>query len=421
MRPVPVLYLASYALSLLGNSIAAVVFPLIVLQTTGSLLSTGVLVAATALPAFLAGLFAGVVIDRINRRTSSIVSDLISAASIAALPIVDLITGLDLGWFILFGIIGAFGDVPGMTAREAMLPAIVRHSGVSAERLVGIRESLSALMMILGPAAAGTLMALFEGSTVLWITAATSLAAALLTLLIPRRVGALTAIPRDAGTARLPAGSVWAQLREGWGVLFRTNRVLRAVTLLSLALVAVLTALQGMLLPAHFAFIDEPGLLGFVLTAIAAGTLVGGGLYAAFGTRGKRRTWFVIGLSGTVLGIGAVSVLPALPVLFAGAFLFGFSSGLFGSLIGVLMLEGIPERMRGRIMGTQNSLMMIAAPIGMVAVALLGEQWGLRTAGICVAAAWLVAALAALIAPVLRTLEAAPTEPAGRSRVDEKL
>jgi MFS family permease len=423
MRPVPVLYLASYALSLLGNSIAAVVFPLIVLQLTGSLLSAGILVAATAVPAFLAGLFAGVVIDRINRRTSSVVADLISAASIAALPIVDLITGLDLGWFILFGIIGAFGDVPGMTAREAMLPSIVRHSTLTAERLIGIRESLAALVIIVGPAAAGTLMVLFEGSTVLWITAATSLAAAVLTLLIPRRVGALAAIPGTAaagGDATRPVGSVWAQLREGWSVLFRSNRALRAVTLLSLVMVAVLTALQGMLLPAHFAFINEPGLLGFVLTAIAAGTLVGGGLYAVFGSRGGRRTWFVTGLSGTVIGIGAVAVLPAVPVLFAGAFLFGFSSGLFGSLIGVLMLEGIPERMRGRIMGTQNSLMMIAAPGGMVAVAVLGEQFGLRTAGICVALLWLVAALTALIAPVLRTLEAPATEPAEGSLVDEK-
>ncbi|WP_120338887.1 MFS transporter [Cryobacterium soli] len=421
MRPVPVLYLASYTLSLLGNSIAAVVFPLIVLQLTGSLMSTGILVAATALPAFLAGLFAGVVIDRVNRRTSSVVADLISAASIAALPLVDLITGLDLGWFILFGIIGAFGDVPGMTAREAMLPAIVRHSTLTAERLIGLRESLSALVIIVGPAAAGTLMVLFEGTTVLWITAGTSLAAALLTVLIPRRVG-----------AQLPAGapghpdasavlSVWAQLMAGWRVLFRSNRSLRAVTLLSLAMVAVLTALQGMLLPAHFAFIAQPGLLGFVLTAIAAGTIVGGGLYAVFGARGRRRSWFAVGLTGTVAGIGTVAVLPALPVLFAGAFLFGFSSGLFGSLIGVLMLEGIPERMRGRIMGTQNSLMMIAAPVGMVAVALLGEQFGLRTAGACVAAVWLVAAILALAAPALRTLEApAPAAEKEGTLVDEK-
>lgn len=421
MRPVPVLYLASYTLSLLGNSIAAVVFPLIVLQLTGSLLSTGVLVAATALPAFLAGLFAGVVIDRVNRRTSSVVADLISAASIAALPIVDLITGLDLGWFILFGILGAFGDVPGMTAREAMLPAILRHSTLTAERLIGLRETLAALVIIVGPAAAGTLMVLFEGSTVLWITAATSLAAALLTLLIPRGVGAQLPSPQRRDQNALAGLSVRAQLLAGWRVLFQSNRALRAVTLLSLAMVAVLTALQGMLLPAHFAFINQPGLLGFVLTAIAAGTIVGGSLYAVFGARGRRRGWFVVGLVGTVAGIGVVAVLPVLPVLFGGAFLFGLSSGLFSSLIGVLMLEGIPEQMRGRIMGTQNSLMMIAAPLGMVAVALAGEQFGLRAAGIGVAAVWLVAAILALIAPALRTLEATPPEPAPAPEKEETL
>ena len=420
MRPVPVLYLASYTLSLLGNSIAAVVFPLIVLQLTGSLLSTGILVATTALPAFLAGLFAGVVIDRVNRRTSSVVADLISAASIAALPVVDLITGLDLGWFILFGILGAFGDVPGMTAREAMLPAILRHSTLTAERLIGIRESLAALVIIVGPAAAGTLMVLFEGSTVLWITAATSLAAALLTLLIPRGVGALLPSPQQGHPDAPAVLSVWAQLMAGWQVLFRSNRTLRAVTMLSLAMVAVLTALQGMLLPAHFAFIAQPGLLGFVLTAIAAGTIVGGGLYAVFGARGRRRSWFAVGLIGTVAGIGVVAVLPALPVLFGGAFLFGLSSGLFGSLIGVLMLEGIPEQMRGRIMGTQNSLMMLAAPIGMVAVALVGEQFGLRMAGTFAAAVWLVAAVLALIAPALRTLEAPAAEAVEGSLADEK-
>jgi len=411
MNPVPLLYLSSYALSLLGNSIAAVALPLLVLQTTGSLLSTGVLAAANAIPAFLVGLFAGVVIDRINRRTSSVVSDLISAAAIAALPLVDLFTGLNLGWFVLFGIIGSIGDVPGMTAREAILPAIVRFSNLSAERLVGIREVIGALMIVVGPAAAGSLIVLFDGSTVLWITAATSLAAALLTLLIPRRVGALAvADPAE------PRSSGWVQLREGWGVLFRSNPFLRAVTLLNLAMVAVLTALQGMLLPAHFTLIGETGLVGFVLTSLAAGTLVGGGIYAVLAGRGPRRVWFVTGLAGTVAGIGVIAVLPSAGLIFAGAFVLGFATGLFGSLIGVLMIEHVPERMRGRIMGTQNSLMMIAAPAGIVAVALIGNQFDLRTAGITLAVLWAVAAVVAVWTPALRRLEPAQ----GEELVDEK-
>ena len=68
----------------------------------------------------------GVVIDRINRITSSVLTDLVSAAAIAALPVIDRATGLDVGWFVLFGMIGSLGDVPGMTAREALLPAVAR-------------------------------------------------------------------------------------------------------------------------------------------------------------------------------------------------------------------------------------------------------------------------------------------------------
>lgn len=243
MNSIPVTYLASYVLSLLGNSIAGIALPLIVLQTTGSALGAGSVAAATAIPAVLAGLFMGVVIDRINRRTSSVATDLVSAASIAALPIIDMISGLSLGWFILLGVIGSLGDVPGMTARDALLPAIVRHGGISAERLMGVRESLGAVAILVGPAAAGTLMVLFDGSTVLWVTAATSLLAALITMLIPRHVGV---VPRNDGA--LGEGSTatgWSQLRAGWKVLFR-SRFLITVTMVSLVSVLVLTALQGL-------------------------------------------------------------------------------------------------------------------------------------------------------------------------------
>lgn len=407
MKKVPVVYLASYALSLLGNSIAGVALPLIVLQTTGSVLSAGILAAATAVPAFCAGLGMGIVIDRINRRTSSVVTDLISAASVAALPVIDLVTGLNLGWFILFGIIGAIGDVPGLTAREAFLPEIIRNSGVTPERLIGIRESLGALVMVVGPAVAGSLLVLFEGSMVLWVTAGTSFAAAILTLLIPKRVGV---IPPSVHTGLPAPTSSWGQLQDGWRVLFRGNKLLLAVTMLNLAMVTVVAALQGILLPAHFVLTGQSGMLGFVLTAIASGTLVGGGTWASFGTRGPRRVWFVVGILGTVVGIGAISVLPPVWIVLAGAFVLGISAGLLGSLLGVLMIEQIPEDMRGRILGTQNSLLMVAAPAGIFAAALIGHFASLTTSGIVVGIVWAVAALAALRAPTLHSLGAEQVE-----------
>ncbi|SJN12046.1 major facilitator superfamily MFS_1 [Leucobacter sp. 7(1)] len=401
MKLIPFAYLASYLLSLLGNSIAGVALPLIVLQVTGSALSAGAVAAATAIPAVLAGLLMGVVIDRINRRTSSVVTDLISAVAVAALPLIDMISGLSLGWFILFGIIGSLGDVPGMTARDALLPAIVRHGGVAAERLVGIREALGAVALLLGPAMAGALMVLFDGSTVLWITAATSLAAALLTLLIPHRVGVILIAD---GAAASTTGNGWSQLRDGWRVLFRSPFLL-VTTTLSLVSVIVLASLQGLILPVYFTLVEQPGMLGFVFTALAGGMLVGGTVYAVAGTKGHRRTWFLAGLIGSTLGFGIIAPLSSVWVVFAGAFVVGLSSGLFGSLIGVLMIEWIPEQMRGRIMGTQNAIMTAAPPVGIVAAAVLTEYAGVNVAAVLLASLWLIALVLGLSARSLRNLE----------------
>ncbi|KAA9150981.1 MFS transporter [Microbacterium lushaniae] len=401
MRLIPFAYLASYLLSLLGNSIAGVALPLIVLQVTGSALGAGAVAAATAVPAVLAGLLMGVVIDRINRRTSSVLTDLVSAAAVAALPLIDMLSGLSLGWFILFGIVGSLGDVPGMTARDALLPAIVRHSGLASERLVGIRESLGAVALLLGPAAAGTLMVLFEGSTVLWITAATSLAAALLTLLIPHHVGDIVVTAEGEATA---AGSGWVQLRLGWRVLLR-SRFLTVTTALSVVSVIVLASLQGLILPVYFTLLEQPGMLGFVLTALAAGMLVGGTIYAIAGARGRRRAWFLAGVFGSALGFVLIAALSSEWVVFGGAFVVGLSSGLFASLMGVLMIERVPEQMRGRIMGTQNAILTAAPAFGILTAAVLTEYAGVNVAAIALVSVGLIALGLSVFAPSLRNLE----------------
>ena len=405
MRLSPLAYLSSYVLSLLGNSIAAIALPLIVLQTTGSALGAGVVAAATAIPAVVAGLAMGVVIDRINRRTSSVITDLISAASIAALPIVDLITGLSLGWFVLFGIIGSLGDVPGMTARETLLPAVVRHSGVSAERLIGLREALGAVALLIGPAIAGVLITALDGSTVLWITAGTSFAAALITLLIPHRVGSIAVEPLDA-----PKVSSWGQLREGWRAL-TSNRFLLAVTTISLLAVTVLAALQGLVLPVYFTVIEQPGLLGFVLSALAVGMLVGAGVFAALGQKVSRRIWFAIGLVGTTAGFALIAWLPSPAVVFTGAVIVGAASGVLNSVLGVLLIERIPDALRGRVLSSQNAIMTLAAPAGIMAAALLVEYATLELAAVVIASLWIIALIVGLASRSLRTLDAEPSDP----------
>ncbi len=394
-RLVPV-YLGSFFLSMLGNSVAAVALPLVMLQSTGSAMDAGIVAAATAVPAVLAGIFMGSLIDRINRRTSSVITDLISAAATAALPLVALATDLTLFWFVLFGVIGSLGDVPGLTAREALLPAIARHGTMSAERLVALRESIAAICIVIGPALAGVAFAVLEPMTVLWLVAALAFAAALTTLLIPPP---LTAVEEVTAAGRGLAG-----LKAGWRALFG-EPFLATTTALMFASALVLAALQGLVLPVHFLSLGEEARLGLVLTVLAVGLLVGSAVYA-IGAKGRpRRFWMVSGLAITVAGMGVIATLEGVLVVLAGAFAVGFGSGLFSALVGVMSLERIADQVRGRVMGTQNALMTLAPGIGILGAAVLTEKQGVGVAAVILAVVWAFAAIGTVLAPATRRLE----------------
>lgn len=182
-------YLLSDALSLIGNSIAGVVLPLVLLARTGDVLAAGSLALICAVPQFVCGVVGGAVLDRVNRRTVSVVADLISAASCALLPVVDEVWGLSFGWFVVLGLLGAVGDVPGMSARDALLPSVCEREGADLQRFVGASQSLGALVNIVGPAVAALLIGFMDDVDALWITAAFSCGAALVTLTLPRSVG----------------------------------------------------------------------------------------------------------------------------------------------------------------------------------------------------------------------------------------
>lgn len=413
MRRVAVAYLTSHFLSLLGNGVAAVALPLIVLQITGSPLSMGVIATSAAVPAVLIGLAAGFVLDRWNRRTVSVTSDLISAAAVAALPVVDMIWGLELWWFVVLGIAGAFGDVPGMTAREVLVPAVARRSGVALERLVGIRQTLTSASLIIGPALAGSLVALLGPSAVFFITAATSASAALLTLVIPRADGR---VPEESQVSQTP----WQQVTGGLVVL-RRSRFLTATIVLVVGLATVAGGLQGLVLPLHFSLIARPEILGLVLTSMAAGMLVGGVVFSTLATRLRRRTWLLAGFVTLTLGFATMSTLASVPVVFAGAVVVGLSNAVLGATLGVLLVEKTPDRVRGRVLALQNTALLLAAPLGIAGAGVVAELATPSAAGFAVTGVWVLALVVVLATRSLQDVDrvvdverAEPGGPAGR-------
>ena len=401
-------FVLSSALSLLGNLVAAVVLPLILLARTGDALAAGTLVCAV--PQMLVGLLGGALLDRVNRRNVSVVSDLVSAASIALLPIVDMVWGLSFGWFVVLGLLGAIGDIPGMTARDTLLPAVVRRDGIDLQRFLGVSQSLESLVTIVGPALAAVLIGFAGDASALWVTAALSCAAALVTLTLPRSVGRTgneektfgrTADSRSQGIV----AAARASLRDGVHVLFKSDKLLRASMLLSFGIIMVMGSFQGLVLPVHFTEIGRPELLGYVLSAMSAGLLVGSLGYTALALRLRRRTWFALSLLGMAAGVAVMGLLPGYPVLLAGAVVLGISAGPASALLGFFAFDRIPEANRGSALGTQNALVLVVAPVAVFLTSMVVEAAGAAVGALVLVGCWLAVTVWALGARSLRKMD----------------
>lgn len=395
-------FVASSSFSLLGNSIAGVVFPLVLLAKTGDALAAGALAIICAIPQVLAGVFGGALLDRFNRRDLSVVSDLISAASIAALPIIDATVGLSFGWFVVCGIVGAVGDIPGMTARDTLLPTVIEHDKLDLQRFMGVSQSIDNLVVIVGPAIASMGMGFLGAANTLWLTAALSFVAAMTTLFAPRAVG----IPPKAGHIQ-GAGLVRTAVqstKEGMRVLFKSDAVLRASVVLGMLIVIVMGSYQGMVLPVFFTQENAPTLLGYVLSAMSVGALVGSLGYAKFAYAMKRRTWYAVSFVGMAIGVAALGSLASYGVILAGAAMLGLFSGPVSALFGYFVYGLIPDEHRGAALGTQNSMLLVVAPIAVFATSIVIEIVGVGMTSLVLALGWILLTVYALAMKAMREI-----------------
>jgi MFS family permease len=401
--PVPLLQLElATLLSGAGNGAAMVVLPWIVLELTGSAGAAGLLAAATAIPLLGSSLISGTVVDTLGRRRTSVMSDLLSATSVAAIPIVGQLVGLSLGWLIVLAVVGAVFDPAGVTARETMLPAAAGRAGWPLHRANGVHEAVWGVAFLLGPGVGGVLIALVGGLNALWFTAVAFVASALL-------VGVLR-VP-DAGRPEehhVPDG-FWSGTRDGLRFVWR-DRLLRALLVITAVLVSVYMPVEGVLLPVEFEAQDQPGRLGLVVMAMSLGGIAGALGYGLVGRRWRRSTLYRGALVMTGVFLLVLATLPPFGVMLVAALFIGVAYGPVGPLVNLALQTRSPERMRGRVVGIITSAEYAAGPFGYLVVGAATERFGVQPTFLAIGAAIMVVALATLAVRSLRELDDLPEQ-----------
>jgi MFS family permease len=382
-----------------GNGITSVALPWLVLERTGSAAYAGIVAAATALPLVLVALFSGTVVDLVGRRRTAIASDLLSAVSVLAIPVVDAVGSLEITVLAVLAVLGALFDPAGASAREAMLPEAAGRAGWTLDRANSIHETVYGLAFLVGPGLGGLLIATVGASYALVGTGVAFLVAA--ACVVPLR--GLPGAGRPPRHTR-PDG-MWSGTMEGLRFVVR-EPLLRPLAVLVMLVVALYFPMEGVVLPVHFTEQGAPQRLGVLLMAMSAGMVVGTLAYERLVLWMSRRTLLIVSLLGSLLSLLWLGLLPAYgPLLVAGA-LSGMAWGPVQPLLNHAMQLRTPHHLRGRVTGTITSASLAAGPAGFLAVGFLVEEFGVRPSAFGLALLLLVVGVAMAPMRAWRLLDA---------------
>ncbi|MFF0002111.1 MFS transporter [Streptomyces tibetensis] len=384
------IFWAAQTLSVLGDSFALIALPLLVLEATESLARMGLLTAVGGAAAVVAAVFAGAVVDRVDRRRLLIACDLLRMGLYGAVPLVWLF-GPQI-W--LLYVVLPLCEAVGMLFAVGYVTVV--RGLVGTERLTeanGRLNATAAAAGVLGPLCAGLVAAWSGPAAAVGVDAASfGVSATCLFFVRFRR-----RTPDEQPGERT---GLWRDLRTGIAFL-HGHRVLRSLT-------ALLFVFSFLTLGIHDLVIyhlghdlgHDDGTVGTVMAAGALGTVTG----ALLAARIRRRLGFGPTWTGSVAGCGlafaGLGWARDVPVVAALSAAFLACAAVGGTCSMSLRQEVTPEHLLGRVTSAFWTLHYAAAPIGAAVLTWAAEVRGTTPVALAAGGACVLLAVAALFTPV---------------------
>lgn len=395
-----------------SNAVVMITIPWLILERTDSALAAGAAGALTGIPGIILAPIVGTMVDRWGRKTVSVGSDILSAASVALFPIADALGLLELWVILMLTLVGAAFDPAGYTARKALIPDVARAARTGVAQLNGLHEGVFMAGWVLGPVLGAAAIATVGPVNAMWFGCAAFLlaAVAVAVLRVPNRAERPEGEPEHEGTNLLRGSMLGVRL------LYRDKAVwviTVAVAILSLAYMPT----ETVLLPVHFEELGRPGEFGLIISAMAGGAMIGAFGYGRIAPLFTRRGLALTCMVGASIAYIPMAFLPPPWLFLASGFLLGFAWGPMEPLLNTLIQDRFRPYHHGRIYGVQLSLFYAAPPLGEIVAGAAVEGIGVQPVLAAIAACLLVTAGMIVFLPSLRGLDrpvaAGPDEAAG--------
>jgi MFS family permease len=348
--------------STIGSSLTDLAAAILVWTITGSALNVGLVLIVSALPTLFVGLFAGVFVDRFDRKRILLASDLLRAGIVVLIPIAFDTLGPDTGMVVMYVLLFLSGTVRQFfdPAWESIIPEVASEDELSrANSFLAISSFGSTAV---GFAAAGFLSTI-NIHLPFYIDSGTFLFSFLMVLLVR--------VPKAAKSDETTTiGVVVDNLRSGASYLWSTP-ILRSAILLTIPILMSFGFWNVMLLPMAIKVLHATNFEYGLQEGLTSVGFVAGALFMArYGDRLAEGTWIV---SAFVL-MGTFGILYGLAPNIEFAILMVTATGFLNSPSAVsrrsLLQKNIPREMRGRVFSANFVIRDVSLLVGMAGAAL---------------------------------------------------
>ncbi|MEO0844289.1 MAG: MFS transporter [Cyanobacteria bacterium J06643_5] len=376
MRTFLIIWIGQLA-SLLGSEMTNFALTIWAWEVSEQATPLSLILFFTQTPRIIAALFAGVLVDRVNRKKLMILGDLIAGFSTIAILILYLTNNLQIWHLYLSAAVnGLFGYLQSLAYSASLSVIVPKQHYTRATALNGIQMSGS---YILAPALAGVFYSLMGLAGILTIDIVTFIIAisTLTFVTIPQ--------PTSQKATQRTLKSYWGELTFGFRYLFRYPPLL-AILLFWVSnnfIDGINFSILGAMILARTG--NDSTLFGTLMTTFGIGGLLGGVTISIWGGPKRRIHGLLVGNAIWKFGLLTLSLARGMGLRMVSGFVSGFVSPFPNSCNQAIWLSKVPSDIQGRVFATRFIIAQIPTALGASVAGPLADNFfepAMRTGGI---------------------------------------
>ncbi|HXN98733.1 MAG TPA: MFS transporter [Candidatus Acidoferrales bacterium] len=384
------LWLIGGTISLLGDQFYMVALPWLVLQQTGSAVAMGAIMMTGTIPRALLMFMGGAVSDRMSAR--KIMMATATARTICVTVIGVLVWLRILRTWELYALAFAFGvaDAFAVPAQTAYMPSLLKREQLVAASSVS--QSTGQLTTILGPVPAGFVVQTLGAAWAFFVDAISFLFI----------IGALWKLP-DPPKSQTVRKAMWHSIAEGIAYVGKDvplRSLMLLATIMNFCVAGPISIGLAYLTKTRF---GSPAVYGIVISAVAAGSLVGALLAGVWKIRQRGVMILLVSLALGVC-LGSIGLLGKVWSIASVLLIMGVAAGMVNVHIGAWAMQRIDAGVRGRV---ASVLMLASFGITPISLAVAGflVAWNLKLMFLLAGGVMVLAAVGASFQKPVREIE----------------